>query len=181
MEKLVRGLDNTVSLPGISSVWVPLIRNRLNMLATGINSPVGIKVNGNNIDQIEAVAQQTERVHQMPGITSALAERLKGGRYIDVDIDRVNAAHYGVTVQALQSLVAAVVGGENIGQTIEGRERYPRELRDSVQKLRDLPVITTAGAQVTLGDLASIRVNDGPPMLKSENARLSNWIYAAGI
>lgn len=130
------------------------------------------------------MAQQIERVvRQVPGVTSALAERLKGGRYIDVDIDRVSAARYGVTVQALQSLVAAVVGGENIGQTIEGRERYPinvrypRELRDSVQKLRDLPVITAAGAQVTLGDLASIRVNDGPPMLKSENARLSNWIY----
>lgn len=184
MEKLVRELDNTVSLPGIANVWVPPIRNRLDMLATGIKSPVGIKVNGNNIDQIEAVAQQIERVvRQVPGVTSALAERLKGGRYIDVDIDRVSAARYGMTVQALQSLVAAVGGGENIGQTIEGRERYPinvrypRELRDSVQKRRDLPVITAAGAQVTLGDLASIRVNDGPPMLKSENARLSNWIY----
>ncbi|WP_308824587.1 efflux RND transporter permease subunit [Sodalis praecaptivus] len=184
MDKLVRELDNAVSLPGIANVWVPPIRNRLDMLATGIKSPVGIKVNGNNIDQIEEVAQQIERVvRQVPGVTSALAERLKGGRYIDVDINRVRAARYGVTVQALQSLVAAVVGGENIGQTIEGRERYPinvrypRELRDSVQKLRDLPVITAAGAQVTLGDLASIRVNDGPPMLKSENARLSNWIY----
>ena len=184
MEKLVRELDNAVSLPGIANVWVPPIRNRLDMLATGIKSPVGIKVNGNNIDQIEAVAQQIERVvRQVPGVTSALAERLKGGRYINADIDRVSAARYGVTVQALQSLVAAVVGGENIVQTIEGRERYPinvrypRELRDSVQKLRDLPVITAAGAQVTLGDLASIRVNDGPPMLKSENARLSNWIY----
>ncbi|WP_213993693.1 efflux RND transporter permease subunit [Sodalis sp. dw_96] len=183
-DKLIQELDRTVSLPGVANVWVPPIRNRLDMLATGIKSPVGIKVNGNNINDIEAVAQQIERVVKtVPGVTSALAERLNGGRYIDINIDRVRAARYGVSVSELQSIVAAVIGGDNIGETIEGRERfpinvrYPRELRDSVQKLKDLPVVTAGGAQVALSDLADIKVTEGPPMLKSENARLSDWIY----
>lgn len=183
-DKLVTELDNAVKLPGIANVWVPPIRNRLDMLATGIKSPVGIKVNGNNIAQIEQVTQQIEHiVKQVPGVTSALAERLEGGRYVDIDINRREAARYGVTVAELQSLVSTLVGGENIGETLEGRERYPinlrypRELRDNVQALRDLPVLTASGAQVPLSALASVNVTDGPPMLKSENARLSDWIY----
>ncbi|ATF93736.1 efflux RND transporter permease subunit [Cedecea neteri] len=184
MDKLVNELDNVVKVPGIANVWVPPIRNRLDMLATGIKSPVGIKVNGNNIAAIESVAEQIERVvKQVPGVTSALAERLGGGRYVDIDIDRRKAARYGVSVKELQSLVATVIGGENIGETIEGRERfpinvrYPRELRDNLQKLRDLPVITANGSQLALSELANISITEGPPMLKSENARLSNWIY----
>ncbi|WP_227317929.1 efflux RND transporter permease subunit [Cedecea davisae] len=184
MDKLVSELDNVVKVPGIANVWVPPIRNRLDMLATGIKSPVGIKVNGNNIAAIESVAEQIERVvKQVPGVTSALAERLGGGRYVDIDIDRRKAARYGVSVKELQSLVATVIGGENIGETIEGRERYPinvrypRELRDNLQKLRDLPVITANGSQIALSELANITITEGPPMLKSENARLSNWIY----
>lgn len=184
MDKLVNELDSVVKVPGIANVWVPPIRNRLDMLATGIKSPVGIKVNGNNIAAIESVAEQIERVvKQVPGVTSALAERLGGGRYVDIDIDRRKAARYGVSVKELQSLVATVIGGENIGETIEGRERfpinvrYPRELRDNLQKLRDLPVITANGSQLALSELANISITEGPPMLKSENARLSNWIY----
>lgn len=184
MDKLVNELDNVVKVPGIANVWVPPIRNRLDMLATGIKSPVGIKVNGNNIAAIESVAEQIERVvKQVPGVTSALAERLGGGRYVDIDIDRRKAARYGVSVKELQSLVATVIGGENIGETIEGRERfpinvrYPRELRDNLQKLRDLPVITANGSQLALSELANIAITEGPPMLKSENARLSNWVY----
>lgn len=184
MDKLVSELDNVVKVPGIANVWVPPIRNRLDMLATGIKSPVGIKVNGNNIAAIESVAEQIERVvKQVPGVTSALAERLGGGRYVDIDIDRRKAARYGVSVKELQSLVSTVIGGENIGETIEGRERYPinvrypRELRDNLQKLRDLPVITANGSQIALSELANITITEGPPMLKSENARLSNWIY----
>lgn len=184
MDKLVNELDSVVKVPGIANVWVPPIRNRLDMLATGIKSPVGIKVNGNNIAAIESVAEQIERVvKQVPGVTSALAERLGGGRYVDIDIDRRKAARYGVSVKELQSLVATVIGGENIGETIEGRERfpinvrYPRELRDNLQKLRDLPVITANGSQLALSELAKISITEGPPMLKSENARLSNWIY----
>ncbi|NIF48371.1 efflux RND transporter permease subunit [Enterobacter sp. Ap-1006] len=184
MDKLVNELDSVVKVPGIANVWVPPIRNRLDMLATGIKSPVGIKVNGNNIAAIESVAEQIEHaVKQVPGVTSALAERLGGGRYVDIDIDRRKAARYGVSVKELQSLVATVIGGENMGETIEGRERfpinvrYPRELRDNLQKLRDLPVITSNGSQVVLSELANIAITEGPPMLKSENARLSNWIY----
>lgn len=184
MDKLIEELDNTVKVPGIANVWVPPIRNRLDMLATGIKSPVGIKVNGNNLAEIEKTAEEIERiVRSVPGVTSALAERLDGGRYIDIAIDRVKAARYGVSVKELQSIVASVVGGDNIGETIEGRERYPigvrypREMRDSLQKLRDLPVVTSGGAQVVLSELADITITDGPPMLKSENARLSDWIY----
>ncbi|HHT1408757.1 efflux RND transporter permease subunit [Klebsiella michiganensis] len=184
MDKLIEELDNTVKVPGIANVWVPPIRNRLDMLATGIKSPVGIKVNGNNLAEIEKTAEEIERiVRSVPGVTSALAERLDGGRYIDIAIDRVKAARYGVSVKEQQSIVASVVGGDNIGETIEGRERYPigvrypREMRDSLQKLRDLPVVTSGGAQVALSELADITITDGPPMLKSENARLSDWIY----
>lgn len=184
MDKLVSELDSVVKVPGIANVWVPPIRNRLDMLATGIKSPVGIKVNGNNIAAIEQVAEQIERVvKQVPGVTSALAERLGGGRYVDINIDRLKAARYGVSVKELQSLVATVIGGQNIGETIEGRERYPinirypREIRDNVQKLQNLPVITANGSQITLSELADITITDGPPMLKSENARLSNWVY----
>ncbi|CNE46855.1 putative cation efflux system protein [Yersinia nurmii] len=184
MDRLIEELDTTVKVPGIANLWVPPIRNRLDMLSTGIKSPVGIKVNGKNIQQIEQVALQIEQVvRQVPGVTSALSERLAGGRYVDINIDRQRAARYGVSVKELQSLVTSVIGGQNIGETIEGRERfpinlrYPRELRDSLQKLRDLPVLTAAGGQIALSELADIRISEGPPMLKSENARLSDWIY----
>ncbi|MGY6030456.1 efflux RND transporter permease subunit [Phytobacter sp. AG2a] len=183
-EKLVDELDKTVSLPGIANVWVPPIRNRLDMLATGIKSPVGIKVNGNNIADIERVAQRIEQVVKtVPGVTSALAERLAGGRYVDININRQQAARYGVSVKELQSLVATLVGGDNVGEVLQGRERfpvnirYPRELRENVDDLRALAVITENGNQIALGELADIVVSEGPPMLKSENARLSNWIY----
>lgn len=184
MDKLVAELDAMVKVPGIANVWVPPIRNRLDMLATGIKSPVGIKVNGNNMADIERISGQIEQVvKQVPGVTSALAERITGGRYVDIDIDRQRAARYGVSVKELQSMVATLVGGENIGETVEGRARYPinvrypREVRDSVQQLQALPVLTASGGQVPLSMLADIRVSEGPPMLKSENARLSNWIY----
>jgi len=183
-EKVIDELDKTVSVPGIANVWVPPIRNRLDMLATGIKSPVGIKVNGNNIADIERVAQQIEQVVKtVPGVTSALAERLAGGRYVDININRQQAARYGVPVQELQSLVSTLVGGEKIGEVLQGRERfpinvrYPRDLRANVDDLRALPVITASGSQIALGDLAEVVITEGPPMLKSENARLSNWIY----
>lgn len=182
--KLVEELDKVVSIPGIANVWVPPIRNRLDMLATGIKSPVGIKVNGSNIADIERVAAQIEQiVKQVPGVTSVLAERLAGGRYVDIRIDRQKAARYGVSVDELQGMVSTLIGGDNIGEVLQGRERYPinvrypRDVRDSVDKLQMLPVITANGSQIALGELADIVVTQGPPMLKSENARLSNWIY----
>jgi Cu(I)/Ag(I) efflux system membrane protein CusA/SilA len=183
-DKLVDELDALVRLPGLSNIWVPPIRNRIDMLATGIKSPLGIKVAGNDLAEIERVGAEIERaVKQVPGVSSALAERVRGGRYIDVKIDRAAAARYGLSVADVQSVVSAAIGGENIGETIEGRQRfpinvrYPRELRDSVEKLRALPIVTERGAQIPLSAVAALEVSDGPPMLRSENARLSGWIY----
>ena len=183
-EKLVEELDRTVRLPGLSNIWVPPIRNRIDMLATGIKSPLGIKVSGNDLEEIGRVAAAVERtVKDVPGVSSALAERVSGGRYIEVDIDRHAAARYGLSITDVQSVVSAAIGGENVGETIEGRSRfpinvrYPRDSRDSIEKLRQLPIVTERGAQVPLSALAKLTVTDGPPMLRSENARLSGWIY----
>jgi len=183
-EKLVEELDALVRLPGLANIWIPPIRNRIDMLATGIKSPLGIKVSGNDLLEIERAASEIERaVKDVPGVTSALAERVTGGRYIDVHIDRQAAARFGLSVADLQSVVAVAIGGENVGETIEGRRRfpinvrYPRELRDSVEKLRQLPIITEAGAQIPLAAVAAVGISDGPPSLKSENARLASWIY----
>ena len=182
--KLIEELDAAVRLPGLTNLWVPPIRNRLDMLATGIKSPIGIKVNGNELAVIDQVAASIEKaIKDVPGVSSALAERLTGGRYIDIDIDRGAAARYGLNVADVQSIITAAVGGENIGEVVEGRRRfpisvrYPRELRDSVQKLRELPMLTAAGAQIALGSVAKISITAGPPMIRSENARLSGWIY----
>jgi Cu(I)/Ag(I) efflux system membrane protein CusA/SilA len=183
-EKLVEELDALVRLPGLANIWIPPIRNRIDMLATGIKSPLGIKVSGNDLAEIDRVASDIERaVKDVPGVTSALAERVTGGRYIDVRIDREAAARFGLNVGDVQSVVAAAIGGENVGETIEGRRRfpinvrYPRELRDSLEKLRALPIITEGGAQIPLAAVAAVVLADGPPALKSENARLSGWIY----
>jgi Cu(I)/Ag(I) efflux system membrane protein CusA/SilA len=183
-DQLIEELDRAVQVPGLTNIWVPPIRNRIDMLATGIKSPLGIKVSGPDLAQIERVTQDIERVvKDVPGVTSALAERLTGGRYIDVTIDRLTAARYGMNIADVQDIVSAAVGGENIAETVEGLQRfpisvrYPRELRDSVEKLRSLPIVTERGAQITLGTLAGIAIVDGPPMLRSENARLSGWVY----
>jgi Cu(I)/Ag(I) efflux system membrane protein CusA/SilA len=183
-EKLVEELDRTVKLPGIANIWIPPIRNRIDMLATGIKSPVGVKVAGADLVEIDRIAAEIERIaRDVPGVTSALAERLTGGRYIDVDIDRAAAARYGMNVMDVQGVVSAAIGGENVGETVEGLQRfpisvrYPREIRDSVEKLRNLPVVTERGAQILLSAVARIRITDGPPMLKSENARPSGWVY----
>ena len=183
-EKLIRELDGIVKVPGLSNIWVPPIRNRIDMLATGIKSPLGIKVAGANLAEIDRVTRDIERVvKDIPGVTSALAERLIGGRYIDIRIDRPAAARFGMNVSDIQDIVAAAIGGENIAETVEGLQRfpinvrYPRELRDSVDKLRNLPVVTERGAQITLGAITQIAITDGPPQLKSENSRLSGWVY----
>jgi Cu(I)/Ag(I) efflux system membrane protein CusA/SilA len=183
-DKLIGELDRIVKVPGLSNIWVPPIRNRIDMLATGIKSPVGVKVSGTDLREIDRIGAAIERaVKQVPGVTSAFAERLTGGRYIDVKIDRVRAARYGLNISDVQSVVASAIGGDNIGETVEGLQRfpinlrYPREIRDSLDKLRDLPVLTERGAQIRLGDVATLNITDGPPMLRSENARLSGWTY----
>jgi len=183
-EKLVEELDRVVRVPGLTNIWIPPIRNRIDMLATGIKSPIGVKVAATNLTEIDAVTQAVERVAKdVPGVSSVLAERLTGGRYIDVDIDRNAAARYGLNIADVQSIVAGAIGGENVGETIEGlarfpiNVRYPREWRDSLGALEQLPIYTPLGSQITLGTVAKIKVSDGPPMLKSENARPSGWVY----
>ncbi|MAB97659.1 MAG: CusA/CzcA family heavy metal efflux RND transporter [Pseudomonadaceae bacterium] len=182
--KLIEELDRVVQVPGLSNIWIAPIRNRIDMLATGIKSPIGVKVAGQNLAQIDAITQAVEKVaKQVDGVSSALAERLTGGRYIDVDIKRKAAAQYGLNIAEVQAIVAGAVGGQNIGETVEGLARfpisvrYPKEWRDSLSRLRELPIITANGSQITLGMVASISVSDGPPMLKSENARPSGWVY----
>ncbi len=183
-DKLVEELDRVVKVPGLSNVWVPPIRNRIDMLATGIKSPVGIKVAGTDLATIDRLATQIEAaVKSVPGVSSALAERLTGGRYIDVDVDRLAAARYGLSVADVQAVVSTAIGGDNVGEVIQGRERYPvnvrypREIRDSLERLRQLPFVTEKGATVLLQDVARISIEEGPPMLRSENARLSGWVY----
>ncbi len=182
--KLIKELDRIVKVPGLSNVWVPPIRNRIDMLSTGIKTPVGVKVSGADLGQIDKIATQIEAVvKKVPGVTSALAERVSGGRYIDVDIDRAKAARYGLAVTDVQSVISSAIGGENVGEVVDGRQRfpinvrYPQEYRNSVQTLREFPVVTEKGAQVRLGDITNIKVTDGPPMIRSENARLSGWVY----
>ena len=183
-EKLIDELDRAVQVPGLTNIWVPPIRNRIDMLATGIKSPIGVKIAGASLDDIDRVAGDVERVAAaIDGVSSALAERLTGGRYVDIDIDRAAAARYGMNIADVQSVVAGLIGGENIGETVEGLARfpisvrYPREWRDSVERLTNLPLLTPAGLQVTLGAIARIEVTDGPVMLKSENARQTGWVY----
>jgi Cu(I)/Ag(I) efflux system membrane protein CusA/SilA len=183
-EKLVEELDRTVQVPGLANLWIPPIRNRIDMLATGIKSPIGVKVYGTDLAQIDKATLAVEQIAKtVPGVSSALAERLTGGRYIDVDIDRVAAARYGLNIADVQSIVAGAIGGQTIGETVEGLARYPinlrygREWRDSITDLRNLPIYTPQGSQITLGTVAKVQVTDGPPMLKSENARLSGWVY----
>ncbi|HET7865563.1 MAG TPA: efflux RND transporter permease subunit [Burkholderiaceae bacterium] len=183
-EKLVEELDRAVQVPGLSNLWVPPIRNRIDMLATGIKSPIGVKVSGSSLADIDRVALAVEQVaRKVPGVSSALAERLTGGRYVDVQIDRAAAARQGLNIADVQALVAGAIGGENIGETVEGLARfpinlrYPREWRDSPQRLADLPILTPTGLQTTLGTVAKVAIADGPPMLKSENARPSGWVY----
>ncbi|MDI1252478.1 efflux RND transporter permease subunit [Thermomonas sp.] len=183
-DKLVEELDRIVKVPGLSNIWVPPIRNRIDMLATGIKSPVGVKVAGTDLITIDRLTGEIERaLKDVPGVTSALAERLTGGRYIDVNIKRDAASRFGLNIADVQSVISTAVGGENIGETIEGLQRfpinmrYPREIRDSLEKLRSLPFVTERGQRLVLSDVADVRITDGPPMLRSENARLSGWVY----
>ncbi|RZI79051.1 MAG: efflux RND transporter permease subunit, partial [Rubrivivax sp.] len=183
-EALIEELDRTVRVPGLSNIWVPPIRNRIDMLATGIKSPVGVKVAGPDLATIDRLTSEIEKaVKAVPGVSSALAERLTGGRYIDVDIRRSDAARYGLNIADVQDIVAGSVGGMNIGETVEGLQRfpinlrYPRELRDSLPELRALPIVAPGGQRLVLSDVADLRITEGPPMLRSENARLAGFVY----
>ncbi len=183
-EKLVKELDARLKIPGMANVWVQPIRNRIDMLSTGIKSPVGIKIGGADLATLEKLGEEVERIIKtVPGVGSVIAERVTGGRYIDVKIDRLKIARYGLNIDDVQMLISIAIGGDNIGEKIDGlarfpiNVRFPRELRDSVEKLKNLPIITEKGATVPLGEVAEIKITDGPPMIKSENARPNVWVY----
>jgi Cu(I)/Ag(I) efflux system membrane protein CusA/SilA len=183
-DALVEELDRIVRVPGLSNIWVPPIRNRIDMLATGIKSPVGIKLAGPDLATIDRLTGEIERaVKGVPGVTSALAERLTGGRYVDVTIRREAAARYGLNIADVQSVISSAVGGENIGEVVDGLQRFPinvryqREVRDSLAGLRSLPIVTPRGQRLVLTDVAAVTINDGPPLLRSENARPAGFVY----
>jgi copper/silver efflux system protein len=183
-DELIEEMNAALQIPGLSNLWVQPIRNRIDMLSTGIKSPVGIKIAGPDLKVIEKLGEEVEAtVKQVPGTRSAYAERVQGGRYIEVQIDRVRAARFGLSLADVQQVVALAIGGENVGETVEGLQRfpinmrYPRELRDSVEKLNLLPIVTAAGATTTLGAVANLVITDGPPQIRSENARLNGWVY----
>ncbi len=183
-DALVAELDRVVHVPGLSNIWIPPIRNRIDMLATGIKSPIGVKISGSDLATIERIALEVERVAKsVPGVSSAFAERLSGGRYITVDIDRIAAARYGLNISDVQMVVNTLIGGEAVGETVAGTARYPinvrypRDDRNALEALRQLPIVTAGGQWITLGTVAGLRYDDGPPMLRSENARLASWVY----
>jgi len=184
MDKLKRELDQRVKIPGVTNAWVMPIKNRIDMLATGIKTPVGVKVAGDDLSVIEELGKKIERLVQgIEGTVSVYSERVTGGRYITVDIDRDAAARYGASVAEIQSVVSSAIGGMNVSQSIEGRERYPisvrypQNIRDSVQDIRDLPVVTNKGQWITLADVADVRVEKGPGGIKTEDARLNGWTF----
>ena len=177
-------LDRIVRLPGLTNAWVMPIKNRIDMLATGIKTPVGIKIAGPDLKVLQRIGKDLERVLKpVAGTASVYSERVAGGRYVDVDIDRARASRYGLNIDDVQDIVRTAVGGINVTQTIEGRERYPvnlrypQRVRDSVEQLKLLPIVTPNGARIALADVADVSVTDGPPMIKSENARLNAWTY----
>ena len=183
-DKLIAELEGLVKLPGVTNAWVMPIKTRIDMLATGIKTPVGVKVAGPELAQIQHIGQQLEKVlGDVAGTASVYSERVVGGRYIKVDIRREQAARYGMNVADVQQVIASAIGGTNITHTVEGLERYPvnlrypQDYRDSPEQLALLPVVTPNGQRIALGDLASISIDDGPPAIKSENARLNGWTY----
>jgi len=183
-EGLRAELDRAVRYTGLTNAWVMPIKTRIDMLATGIKTPVGVKVAGPDLAVIERIGQDLERVlANVDGTASVYSERVAGGRYVDVDIDRKRASRFGLNISDVQEIVRSAVGGMNVTQTVEGRERYPvnvrypQRVRDSVQQLRLLPIVTPQGARIALADVADIKVVDGPPVIKSENARLNGWTY----
>jgi Cu(I)/Ag(I) efflux system membrane protein CusA/SilA len=183
-ESLRQELNALIQFPGLTNAWVMPIKTRIDMLSTGIKTPVGIKVAGPDLAVIETIGKRLEEVvQQVPGTVSAFSERVVGGRYVTVDIDRLAAARFGLNVADVQDVVSIAVGGMNVSQSVEGLERYPinmrypREVRDSVDKLRNLPIVTPAGARIPLGEVAHIRIESGPAMIKSENARPNGWTF----
>ncbi|MFY8327127.1 efflux RND transporter permease subunit [Pseudoalteromonas sp. ZZD1] len=184
LEKLKKELDDLVKFPGLTSAWVMPIKTRIDMLATGIKTPVGIKVAGPNLNEIQKIGQQIEvLLKDVPGTASVYSERVAGGRYIKVDINREKAARYSLNIADVQQVVATAIGGMNVTETVEGQERYPvnlrypQDYRDSPEELMLLPIVTPSGQRIALADVADVFIEDGPPGIKSENARLNGWSF----
>ena len=184
MPKIREELESRLQLPGLSNAWVMPIRTRIDMLATGIKTPVGIKIAGNDLNEIQIIGQQIESVlKKMPGTTSVFAERVGSAHYINIDIDRQKAARYGLNISDIQEIISLAVGGVNVAQTIEGRERYPinlrypRDFRDSVEALRSLPLVTMTDGVIPLSEIAQVTIAERPDMIRSENARLNGWVF----
>ncbi len=183
-EKLKKELDNLVKFPGVTNAWVMPIKTRIDMLATGIKTPVGIKISGPQLTEIQKIGKQLEEIlKDLPGTASVYSERVAGGRYIKVDIQREKAARYGLNIADVQQVVATAIGGMNVTQTVEGLERYPvnvrypQDYRNSPEQLAMLPIVTPSGQRIALSDVANVFVEDGPPGIKSENARLNGWSF----
>jgi len=181
-EKLKKELDNLVKFPGLTNAWVMPIKTRIDMLATGIKTPVGIKVAGPKLSEIQKIGEQIEVIlKDLPGTASVYSERVAGGRYIKVDINREKAARYGLNIADVQQVVATAIGGMNVTETVEGQERYPvnlrypQDYRDSPEELKLLPIVTPNGQRIALADVAHVFIEDGPPGIKSENARINGW------
>ncbi|UGA56622.1 efflux RND transporter permease subunit [Vibrio sp. VB16] len=183
-ESLRKELDNLIQFPGLTNAWVMPIKTRIDMLATGIKTPIGIKIAGPDLKTIEQIGAQLEPLlNGVEGTASVYAERVAGGRYVTIDIKRKQAARYGLSIKQVQQVVSTAIGGMNVGETTEGLERYPinvrypQSYRDSVDKLQSLPLVTPNGARIALADVADIRFEDGPPMIKTENARPNGWVF----
>ncbi|MGF1705124.1 efflux RND transporter permease subunit [Enterovibrio baiacu] len=183
-ESLRKEFDSLIQFPGLTNAWVMPIKTRIDMLATGIKTPIGIKIAGPELAVIESIGAQLEPIlNTIPGTASVYAERVAGGRYVTIDIERRAAARYGLSIKDVQQVISTAVGGMNVGETIEGLERYPinvrypQDYRDSVVKLQELPLVTPNGARIALADVSDIRYEDGPPMIKTENARPNGWVF----
>ncbi|WP_334015968.1 efflux RND transporter permease subunit [Alteromonas sp. S167] len=183
-QDLIKEFDAVVNLPGLTNAWVMPIKTRIDMLATGIKTPVGIKIGGPDLMEIQKIGQQIESIlTDVDGTASVYSERVAGGRYLKVDIDREKAARYGLNIADVQQIVSSAIGGVNVTQSVEGLERYPvnirypQSYRSSPESLSLLPVVTPQGKRIALADVADVYIEDGPPGIKSENARLNGWVY----
>jgi len=186
IEDIKRELDSIVKVPSMANSWLPPIKVRIDMLATGIKTPVGIKVAGPDLNVIQDIGKEIEKaLTPVAGTQSVYAERVAGGRYVTVDIDRVASARLGLNIMDIQDVISTAVGGLNVTQSVEGLERYPvnirypQSTRNSLEKIRNLPLVTPMGAHIPLSQVATVEVESGPAMIKSENARLNGWIYVS--
>ena len=184
MDRLKEELDALVQFPSLTNVWIMPIKNRLDMLATGIKTPVGVKISGPDLAVIGEVGRHIEQVLQsVSGTTSVYAERVTGGRFVDIDVDREAAARFGLNIADVHDVVRTAIGGMTIGESVEGLERYPinlrypHDIRNSPEQLRRLPIVTARGVVIPLGRVADVTVAEGPGVIRSENARLTGWVY----